>query len=149
MAKIGESEKKLLQIAARGMKNGYVLWGFRVGAAVLAEDGKIYEGCNVESWVSGLGTCAERCSINHAVLHGNRRIKEIALVMDVANSNEPRPCGACLQYIHDFAENSKIKIVTAKAEKGKVLFETVEVMTLEDLLPSPFKKRENFRRNVE
>lgn len=140
MAKIGENEKKLLRTAADGMKNAYVLWGFRVGAAVLAEDGRTYEGCNIESWVSGLGTCAERCAINHAVLHGNRKIKEIALVMDVGNKNEPRPCGACLQYIHDFAENPKIKIFTAKAEKGRILFETTEVMTLEDLMPSPFKK---------
>ena len=140
MVKLGEDEKKLMQVAVHGMKNAFVLWGFRVGAAALGEDGKIYEGCNVESWVSGLGTCAERCAINHAVLHGNRKVREVALVMDVGNKNEPRPCGACLQYINDFAETSKIKIITAKAEKGKVLLDTVEVMTLEDLLPSPFKK---------
>jgi cytidine deaminase len=135
-----KNDKKLLQIAALGMKNAYVLWGFRVGAAALAEDGKIYAGCNIESWVSGLGTCAERCAVNHAVLHGNRKIMEVALVMDVGNKNDPRPCGACLQYIHDFAENPEIKIITAKAERGNVLFETAEIMVLGDLLPSPFKK---------
>ena len=69
--KIGKTEKKLLNASLTVMKNAYVLWGFRVGAAVLAKDGRIYEGCNVESWVSGLGICAERCAINHAVLHGN------------------------------------------------------------------------------
>ncbi|MEM3536462.1 MAG: cytidine deaminase [Candidatus Bathyarchaeia archaeon] len=140
MAKISEKEKMLLEAALKAMENAYVLWGFKVGAAVLAEDGEIYSGCNVESWVSGLGTCAERCAINHAVLHGNRKIREIAIVMDARSKNEPRPCGACLQYIYDFAENSRIKIVMAKAEKGRILFETVDVKALDELLPYPFKK---------
>ncbi|MDI6691439.1 MAG: cytidine deaminase [Candidatus Bathyarchaeota archaeon] len=126
--------------ASKAVNRAYVLWGFKVGAAVLAEDGKIYEGCNVESWVSGLGICAERCAIDHAVLRGNRKIEEIAIVMDKENKNEPTPCGACLQYIHDFAKNSKIKIVTTKTEKGKILFETVKVKRLEELLPHPFRK---------
>jgi cytidine deaminase len=122
------------------MDNAYVLWGVKVGAAVLAENGQIYEGCNVESWVSGLGTCAERNAINHAVLHGNRKIEEIAIVMDIGSRNEPRPCGACLQYIYDFAENPKVKVVMAKAENGRILFDTVKVKTLEELLPFPFRK---------
>jgi len=140
MVKVGEGEKRLLEAALKAMNNAYVLWGFRVGAAVLAEDGQVYEGCNVESWVSGLGICAERCAVNHAVLHGNRKIEEIAIVMDADNYNEPRPCGACLQYIYDFAGNPKIKIVMAKVEKGRILFETVKVKILEEFLPFPFGK---------
>jgi len=140
MVKVGEVEKKLLEAALKAMDNAYVLWGFRVGAAVLGEDGQVYEGCNVESWVSGLGICAERSAINHAVLHGNRKIKEIAVIMNANTQNEPRPCGACLQYIYDFADNSRIKIVMAKAEKGRILFETVKLKILEDLLPFPFRK---------
>ena len=138
--KIGEKEKKLLNASLKALNNAYVLWGLKVGAAVLAEDEKIYDGCNVESWVSGLGTCAERCAINHAVLHGNRKIKEIAVVMDSNSRGEPRPCGACLQYISDFSANPKIKVVTAKAEKGKILSETVTVRNLKELFPFPFKK---------
>jgi cytidine deaminase len=140
MSKVGEDDRKLLEAALKAMKNAYVLWGFKVGAAVRAIDGKIYEGCNVESWVSGLGTCAERCAINHAVLHGNREIREIAIVMDADKQAEPRPCGACLQYIYDFALNPQIKIVMAKAQKGKMLFETVDVKTLKELFPFPYKK---------
>jgi len=140
MANVKKEEKMLLEAAAKALYNAYVLWGFRVGAAVIGEDDKIYDGCNVESWISGLGICAERCAVNHAVLHGNRRIKAVALVMEKENSEDPKPCGACLQYISDFAEKSKIKIVTAKMENGKVLFETVKVKTLKDLLPSPFKR---------
>lgn len=140
MVVVGEGEKRLLEAALQAMKRASVLWGFRVGAAVLGNDGKIYEGCNVESWVSGLGTCAERCAINHAVLHGNRKIKEVAIVMNADKPHEPRPCGACLQYIYDFAVNSKIKIVMAKAEGGKVLFETVQVKTVRELFPYPYRK---------
>ncbi|MGQ9507213.1 MAG: cytidine deaminase [Candidatus Bathycorpusculaceae bacterium] len=140
MEKIKENEKRLLEAASKAIERAYVLWGFKVGAAVLAEDDKIYEGCNVESWISGLGTCAERCAIDHAILHGNRKIQEIAVVMDKENKNEPKPCGACLQYIHDFAKNPQIKIVMAKTEKGKILFETVKVKKLEELFPQPFRK---------
>jgi len=140
MVKIEEREKKLLQAALKAMDNAYVLWGVKVGAAVLAENGQIYEGCNVESWVSGLGICAERNAINHAVLHGNRKIEEIALIADTDSRNEPRPCGACLQYIYDFAENPKVKVVVAKVENGRILFDSVKVKTLEELLPFPFRK---------
>jgi cytidine deaminase len=122
------------------MKNAYVLWGFPLGAAVLTENGEIYGGCNVESWVSGLGVCAERCAIHHAVLHGKRRVKAVAAVAEAQNKSGIRPCGACLQYISDFAEDPEIKIVTAKVEGGKVLFETAEVNMLKELLPNPFKK---------
>jgi cytidine deaminase len=140
LTKLGESQRKLLEMALKGMNNAFVLWGFKVGSAVLAEDGEIYEGCNVESWISGLGTCAERNAINHAVLHGNRKIREIAIVMDSRSPNEPKPCGACVQYIYDFAEDSKIRIVMAKAEDGKTLFETVETKTVEELMPFPYRR---------
>jgi cytidine deaminase len=136
---MSEMEKKLLDAALKAMNHAYVLWGFKVGAAVLAEDGEIYSGCNVESWVSGLGICAERCAINHAVLHDSRKIK-VAIVVDAGSQREPRPCGACLQYIHDFAKNPKIEIVMAKAEKDTILFETVKVKTFDKLLPYPFRK---------
>jgi cytidine deaminase len=140
MVKIDESEKKLLDAALKAMDNAHLLWGLRVGAAALANDGRVYEGCNIESWISGLGTCAERCAINHAVLHGNRKIKAIAIVMEAEGHNEPRPCGACLQYIYDFADDPKIKIVMAKAEDSRILFETVKIKTLEEILPFPFRK---------
>ncbi|MEM0007472.1 MAG: cytidine deaminase [Candidatus Bathyarchaeia archaeon] len=140
MVKIGEAEQALLKEASKALANAYVLWGFGVGAAVLAEDGKIYGGCNVESWVSGLGICAERNAINHAILHGNKRIKAIAVATDAKNEGEIKPCGACLQYISDFAESSEIKIVMAKVENTQVLFETVKIKRLKELLPEPFEK---------
>lgn len=142
MIKLGETERKLLENALKAMDNAHVLWGFKVGAAVIAEDGKIYDGCNVESWVSGLGVCAERCAIDHAVLHGNRKILGIAVVTEAQSLGDTKPCGACLQYIYDFSKDSETRIVTAKARDGKIMFETVEIKRIEELLPYPFRKRE-------
>jgi cytidine deaminase len=140
MAKVGEDEKRLLEAALKAMKHAHVLWGFRVGAAVLTGNGRVYEGCNVESWVSGLGTCAERCAINHAVLHGSQRIKEVAIVMEADRHKEPRPCGACLQYIYDFAANPRIRIVMVRGERNKILFDTLKVKTLDKIFPFPYRK---------
>jgi cytidine deaminase len=141
MFKVGENERELLDASVKAMQNALVLWGFKVGAAVIAEDGRVYEGCNIESWVSGLGVCAERCAIDHALLHGNRKIEEIAIVMEARANRVPRPCGSCLQYISDFAANRRIKIVTARVERQKVLNETVNIRTLDKLLPFAYKKQ--------
>ena len=140
MVKLGDSETKLLEAALKGLRKAYVLWSFPVGAAVLGEDGQTYEGGNIESWISGLGICAERAAINHAVLHGNRKIRAVAVVISSEHKNEPRPCGVCLQHICDFAEKPRIKIIMAKSDESKVLFGTVQVKTLEELLPFPFQK---------
>ena len=91
---------------------------------MLGDDGCVSEGCNVESWISGLGICAERNAINHAVLHGNQKTRDIAVVMDANSHNELKPCGECPQYLHDFAENGKTKIILANTVNGRVSYET-------------------------
>ena len=141
MPKHDEKQGELLQAALKVMDNAYVLWGFKVGAAVLAEDGKIYEGCNVESWISGLGICAERNAINHAVLHGNKKVKMIAVVIEDKNVESTRPCGACLQYIKDFSEDN-VKVIMAKAKAEKILSESVDVKSIEELLPYSYEMRQ-------
>jgi cytidine deaminase len=135
--KINSKQTKLLQKAMESMQNSYVVWGFNVGAAVLAEDGKIYEGCNVESKISGLGTCAERCAIDHAILHGNRTIKEIAIAISKEHTKNPNPCGACLQYIYDFS-NGKANVIVANIENNKILHESIKVRKITEMLPFPF-----------
>jgi cytidine deaminase len=136
-----EREQELLQVALKVMDNAYVLWGFKVGAAVMAEDGKMYEGCNVESWISGLGTCAERCAIDHAVLHGNRKIKKVAIVIEDKNVETTRPCGVCLQYIKDFSEDDA-KVIMAKAKGGRILSESIETKTIEELMPFSYEMKQ-------
>ncbi len=136
--KVGFQERRLLEAAVEARQNAHVLWGFAVGAAVLAEDDQIYSGCNVQSQISGLGVCAERCAVDHAVLHGNKRIKEIAVVVDEKDAEKPRPCGACLQYILEFSEGN-VKIIMAKVRRSKILPETIEVKTIEEMLPYRFE----------
>ncbi|MEM2102611.1 MAG: cytidine deaminase [Candidatus Bathyarchaeia archaeon] len=141
MSQLNEKDRELLQAALRVMNNAYVIWGFKVGAAVRAEDEKIYEGCNVETWISGLGTCAERCAIDHAVLHGNRKIKAVAVVIEDKNVEKSRPCGACLQYIKDFSDDG-VRVIMAEARAGQVLSETVDVKTIEELLPYSYESKQ-------
>jgi cytidine deaminase len=141
MPAANEREQELLQAALKVMNNAYVLWGFKVGAAVLAEDGKMYEGCNVESWISGLGTCAERCAIDHAVLHGNRKIKKVAIVIEDKNVEATRACGVCLQYIKDFSEDDA-KVIMAKAKGGRILSESIETKTIEELMPFSYEMKQ-------
>jgi len=141
MSTPNDKERVLLLAALKVMNDAYVLWGFKVGAAVLAEDGKIYEGCNVESWISGLGTCAERCAIDHAVLHGNQKIRMVAVVIEDKNVEKTRPCGVCLQYIKDFSED-RAKVIMAKAKAGRILSESVDVKTIEELLPYSYEMKQ-------
>jgi cytidine deaminase len=134
MTALSHDDEKLLETALKVLENAYVLWGCRVGAAVQALDNEIYAGCNVESWVSGLGVCAERCAIHHAVLHGNQKIKKIAIVIEGDHISNTRPCGACLQYIKDFGE-PETKIIMAKAQNGRINSETIQTKTLKEMLP--------------
>ncbi len=140
-------DRRLLEAALKAMEKAYVIWGFRVGAAVLAEDNQIYEGCNIESRISGLGVCAERCAIDHAVLHGNRRILKVALVIEDDNVLSATPCGVCRQYIHDFSDG-KALILTAKAKNGEIIRESIKLMHISDLLPSPFSSKERHRQQL-
>ena len=73
---------------------------FKVGAAILAEDGRVFTGCNVENASYGLRNCAERTAVFKAVSEGAARFKAIAIaggVGDVAT-----PCGACRQVLAEF-----------------------------------------------
>jgi cytidine deaminase len=78
---------------------------FRVGAAVLAENGKIYTGCNVENASYGLTICAERVAVSNAVSQGVKSIKAIAIYCD-DNKEICTPCGACRQVIYEFSKDA-------------------------------------------
>ena len=92
--------KELMKIALEARQNAYAPYShFAVGAALLAESGKVYTGCNIENASYGLTCCAERNAIFAAVGAGERRFKMLAVAAD---SPEPvAPCGACRQVIAD------------------------------------------------
>ena len=107
---------------------------FKVGAAVLFEDGNIYTGCNIENTSFGATNCAERTAIFNGVSNGNRVIKEIALIGDT--NSYTYPCGICRQVITEFAENENIKIYIVKNENDFI------EKTLEEIMPGSFTKRD-------
>jgi cytidine deaminase len=102
---------------------------FKVGAALLAADGQLYTGCNVESASYSLTVCAERVALLKAASSGVRKIKSIAVVAD---TEEPvPPCGACRQMISEFGEEGT-EVISANLQ-GKA-----QVFTIKELLPTPF-----------
>lgn len=131
--------KKLISFAKDAAKFAYVpVTGVGVGASVLTTEGKIYSGCNVQSVISGLGTCAERCAIDNAIAHGAYNYSAIAVAFPSKLS--VRPCGACLQIIHELSEINNIdtKIICLNKE-GKILEET----SIRKLLPKGYGPNES------
>ena len=100
---------------------------FGVGAALLCEDGAIYEGCNIENASYGLTNCAERTAIFKAVSEGHTKFKALAVVADT--EGPCAPCGACRQVMGEF----NIPIIIMGNLKGDI-----EVVSTEALLPFSF-----------
>ncbi|MCS7176176.1 MAG: cytidine deaminase [Candidatus Kapabacteria bacterium] len=89
--------------------------GFPVGAALLAVDGSIWDGCNVECSSYGLTLCAERIAVGHAVVHGHH---DFVLLVLTTDTDEPiLPCGACRQLLHDFSPHLLILSQAARSHR--------------------------------
>ncbi len=102
---------------------------FHVGAALLAADGRIFGGCNVESASYGLTCCAERTAVFKAISEGVRSFRAVAVV---TGADEPTsPCGACRQVLWDQCRDISVVMATT----GGKLEET----TLAALLPRAFE----------
>ncbi len=118
--------------AIKARDNAYVPYSnFKVGSAIVTEDGSLYTGCNIENASYGATNCAERTAIFKAVSEGHKKIKIIAVVGDTADYTYP--CGICRQVINEFA-NKDTKIIIAKNQDDYV------VKTLEEILPGAFSK---------
>lgn len=126
--------KDLVSKAIEAREYAYVPYSnFKVGAAVIVEDGSIYTGCNIENASFGGTNCAERTAIFKAVSEGHKIIKAIAVVGDKLNYTFP--CGICRQVILEFAtENTEV--IIAKNENEYI------VKTMEEILPGPFSKKD-------
>ena len=124
------AKNEILQTAEKYRLNAYAPYSkFKVGAAVLTADGKIFGGCNVENASYPCGTCAEAGAIAAMVAGGEREIAEILIIADTESI---LPCGNCLQKIAEFGTE---KTVIHSADiKGNI-----KSYTLKQLLPHNFK----------
>lgn len=101
--------RKLMRSAESGMKNAHAPYSnFRVGAAILLTNGKVFSGCNVENASYGMTNCAERTAIFSAVAALGPKIEIRAVAVANAQGVRCSPCGACRQVIYEFGPDATI-----------------------------------------
>jgi cytidine deaminase len=124
--------QKLIAAARQAREAAYAPYAnFKVGAAVLSADGRIFTGCNVENASFGATVCAERVAIFAAVAAGQRQIKALAVIADTP---EPvAPCGLCRQVLQEFGADCQVIMANLTGE--------YRVLTMAQLLPYAFEFR--------
>lgn len=100
---------------------------FRVGAALEAEDGRVFTGCNVENASYGLTICAERMAVGAAVVAGARRFRRVVVATDA--DPPASPCGACRQVLSEFGPDLTVESVSPAGARR---------WTMGELLPARF-----------
>lgn len=106
---------------------------FKVGAALLTAENKIYTGCNIENAAYSPGNCAERTAVFKAVSEGKTNFKAIAIIAGKdAIKDYTSPCGMCRQVLREFVNPEEFVIIMARSE------EEYKIMTLEELFPMSF-----------
>jgi cytidine deaminase len=124
------SDDQLIKRAREAQKQAYAPYSeFKVGAALLTADDRVFTGCNVENSTFGATICAERTAVFTAVCHGVRHFSKIVIVTD---DEEPAwPCGICRSVLFEFAPDLE---VIAVGTSGKS-----ERMHLSQLYPKGFR----------
>ncbi len=127
-APVPPTADQLLALARLAMQRSYSPYSrYPVGASLLCEDGRVFQGCNIENASFGLANCAERTALFKAVSEGAKEFTAIAIA---AEGSAPYPCGACRQVLNEFAPDIRVLITW---EDGRV-----EKTTLSQLLPHGF-----------
>ena len=120
---------QLVRQSLSARQNAYCPYSsFQVGSAVMAADGSIFTGANVENASFGLTICAERAAASAAVSAGHRQLAAVA----VASPGGQSPCGACRQFLAEFGPSMIVLLVDA-GEPARI-----DATTLDALLPSQF-----------
>ena len=125
---------ELLNEAKKISENTYSPYSnFPVGACVLYESGEKYAGCNIENASYGLALCAERSAMSLAVAKGEKtKIKAIAIYSP--KQKRCMPCGACRQWLSEFALNETETKIILEDDNENIL-----VLSLEEIFPYGFK----------
>jgi cytidine deaminase len=130
---MGMTPKALMAEAVKARRRAYAPYSrFPVGAALLAKDGRIFHGCNVENVSYGLTICAERSAVWQAISQGATEFAAIAVT--ARDGRGAPPCGSCRQVLHEFAPNAWVYWRDAR---GRIL-----KRRLTELLPSAFRLEE-------
>lgn len=121
------SRERLVAQAIEARAHAYAPYSnYRVGAAILAESGRVYTGCNVENAVYPLCLCAERTALVKAISEGERAFVALAVVTE----NGGAPCGACRQTLREFGAHIVVLIADADGDYRET--------TVSALLPDSF-----------
>lgn len=121
------SDETLLMLARTARERSYSPYSnYAVGAALLAADGRVFQGCNIENASFGLTNCAERTAMFKAISEGASEFTAIAIA---AEGSAPWPCGACRQVLNEFAPAIRVLVTWD---------DHVEEASLGDLLPHGF-----------
>ncbi|MCQ2471722.1 MAG: cytidine deaminase [Clostridia bacterium] len=126
--------KKLCEMAIDAMKKSYSPYsGYKVGAALLCKNGKIFTGCNIENAAYSPSVCAERTAIFKAVSEGEKDFAVIAVAggKDGEIQGAFPPCGVCRQVMAEFCKEDFVILVATGEESFKEY-------TLKELLPEAF-----------
>lgn len=113
------SDTQLVAAAMEARNRAYTPYShFAVGAALLDEDGTVWQGCNIENAAYSPGNCAERTAIFKAISEGSRRFTAIAVAGGPAGqevSEYTTPCGVCRQVLREFCDVKDFRILVAKS----------------------------------
>lgn len=122
--------KALIDMALKAMENAYAPYsGFKVGAALLCSDKKVYTGCNIENSSYGASNCAERTAIFKAVSEGEREFEKIAIVS--SSGDFTFPCGICRQVLSEFMYDKTVVLFSEK--------DGISEFKVKELLPEAFR----------
>mgnify|MGYP002564069254 CR=1 FL=1 len=136
MKKLEETQiQELIEKAISMMDHSYSPYShFHVGAALLAKNGNVYGGCNIENAAYSPGNCAERTAIFKAVSEGERDFAAICIVNEDQKGGHGLcpPCGMCRQVMMEFCRPEEFYIILAADE------DHYEIHTLEELFPLGF-----------
>lgn len=127
--------QELIRVAIKQMDYAYAPYShFYVGAALLAKNGTVYTGCNIENAAYGPSNCGERTAFFKAVSEGVRDFSAICVVggKDKKPARIAAPCGVCRQVMMEFCDPKTFEIILAMDP------EHYQVMRLEELLPMGF-----------